>query len=408
MLVHAASLAAAPPPAHLPPSPRILLVRPDHLGDVLLASAGILALRRALPTAHLTLLAGPWSREIAERSAAVDEVLTCEFPGFSRGRKGAPWAPYLILTREAGRLRRLDYDLAIILRPDHWWGALLATAARIPIRLGYSTALTHAFLTHAEPLPARAHSVELGLVLAQRAAEIASSAAQNATRRPPPDVPGAGAQAGCSVATRGGDSSSHAAAAAPLPTFRLEDRDSATARTLLEQQGVGQQRYLVVHAGSGSPLKAWPAHRWATAADALRERLGAAVVLTGGHAEIGLVREVAAHMRRPAALLAGDVELGTLAAVLQRAELVLGADSGPLHLASALGTRTVRLYGPTDPARFGPWGSEHCSSVVRIQLPCSPCGNLVDPPCGARATPACMRGISVDQVLSAQRLLSDA
>ena len=117
-----------------------------------------------------------------------------------------------------------------------------------------------------------------------------------------------------------------------------------------------------------------------------------------------MVQAVAASMTRPAAILAGELPLGMLAALLRRAELVLGADSGPLHLAAAVGAPTVRLFGPTDPGLYGPWGveGEHC--VVRIQLPCSPCGNLVEPPCGAATMPYCMLGITVEQVLSAQRI----
>src|SRR5689334_4822805 len=92
-----------PAPAHLPPRPRVLLIRPDHLGDVLLAGAGIARLRAALPDAHLTELVGPWSREVARRGPAVDALLTWELPGFSRRPKRGPLAPYWSLLRLARR-----------------------------------------------------------------------------------------------------------------------------------------------------------------------------------------------------------------------------------------------------------------------------------------------------------------
>jgi ADP-heptose:LPS heptosyltransferase len=87
--------------------------------------------------------------------------------------------------------------------------------------------------------------------------------------------------------------------------------------------------------------------------------------------------------------------------------LALGAESGPLHLAATQGTPTLRLYGTTDPRLFGPWAPDAPARhrLARVQLPCSPCGHLVDPPCGARATPACMLGIQAAQVLAEQALL---
>src|SRR5215216_3376438 len=104
--------------------PRLLLIRPDHLGDVLLTSPAIAALRQAVPHSRLTLLVGSGSAEVARRGAAVDEILTCDFPGFTRRSKRHPIDPYLLLLREAGRLRGW-YDLAVVVRPDHGWGALL-------------------------------------------------------------------------------------------------------------------------------------------------------------------------------------------------------------------------------------------------------------------------------------------
>ncbi len=347
----------------------------------MLASAGVAALSEALPAARLSYLVGPWSLEVARRGPPLNELLTCDFPGFTRRPKGSPWSPYQELARQALRLRSHRYDLAVILRPDHWWGALLAMCAGIPRRLGYAVPLTQPLLTNALPLPPRAHNAELGLTLAAAAAALARES--------------------------GGDLAEADAFASHHPVvFRLFDDDEREAERLLERHGLGTRPLLVVHPGSGSPLKGWPAERWAEAADALADRLGAYVLLSGGSGEQSLVLEVAAGMARPAEVLAGEASLGALGAILRRAKLVLGADSGPLHLATAVGAPTLRLYGPTDTAHFGPWGSESRHRLARIHLPCSPCGNLVNPPCGASATPACMTGIAVSQVLSEQTLLA--
>ena len=96
------AVAAALPssrPLDQPPR-RLLLIRPDHLGDVLLASPAVAALREALPAAQIALMVGPWSLEVARRGASVDEILICEFPGFTRRPKRDPLEPYLLLLRK--------------------------------------------------------------------------------------------------------------------------------------------------------------------------------------------------------------------------------------------------------------------------------------------------------------------
>ena len=102
-------------------------------------------------------------------------------------------------------------------------------------------------------------------------------------------------------------------------------------------------------------------------------------------------------MATPALVLAGQTSLGQLAALLRQAELVLGVDSGPLHLAAAQGVRTVHLYGPGDAGRFGPWGDSERHLVVREQLWCSPCGVFSACPRGL-VRPECMELISVARV----------
>ena len=115
---------------------RILILRPDHLGDLLLAGPALAALRAALPAAHLTGLVGPWGRPIWERLPSLDAVETLPFPGIV-ARPARPWQPYTLLRAQARRLRVGGYDLAVSLRFDYWWGALLAEQARIPVRWGY-------------------------------------------------------------------------------------------------------------------------------------------------------------------------------------------------------------------------------------------------------------------------------
>jgi heptosyltransferase-2/heptosyltransferase-3 len=125
-------------------------------------------------------------------------------------------------------------------------------------------------------------------------------------------------------------------------------------------------------------------------------------VFTGGAAEQPLVAAIREQMHTPALTLAGATSIGQLAALFGCAALVLGVDSGPLHLAVSQGSPTVHLYGASDAARFGPWGNPERHQVLRSGLWCSPCGVFAQCPRGTNP-PECMEHISVAQVVSACR-----
>src|SRR5579875_2071825 len=145
--------------------PRILLIRPDHLGDLILTTPILQALREHASDAHLTMMVGPWSSEIVARHPALDHLLTSPFPGFSRTPQ-RPLAPYKLLFKVARQLRREHFDLAINLRPDFWWGAALLYLAGIPRRIGYAIQPGTPFLTHTLSPRAREHATVSNLRLA--------------------------------------------------------------------------------------------------------------------------------------------------------------------------------------------------------------------------------------------------
>jgi heptosyltransferase-2/heptosyltransferase-3 len=348
---------------------RILVIRPDHLGDLLLATPALGLLRAALPDARITALVGPWGRPALAGRSEVDALDTCAFPGFTREPAGGLLAPYRLLLAEAGRLRRARYDAALVLRVDHWWGAALAAYAGIPLRLGYGVPESRDFLTHALPADVTQHSVEENWRVV--------AALLGLLGHPLP-----GASAGHVVA-----------AASPA--------GQAMAARFLAERGVAPAARLVaIHPGTGADVKLWPAASWSMVADELARRLDARIVVTGSAAEGELVAAVIGGMAGDGLDAAGALDWDGLAGLFARCALVLGVDSGPLHLAAALGVRTVHVFGPTAPARFGPRGGG-AHRIVRVELPCSPCGNLIAPPCGARAEPACMQAVSPVAVLDA-------
>lgn len=349
---------------------RILLIRPDHLGDAILTLPAIEALREALPRAELCALASPAAGSVLERLPALDEVRTLDFPGLGRGAAKSAASPWRLALRTARELRRRRFTAALVLRPDHWWGALIAWQAGIPQRIGFDLEDTAPFLTQALPLR-REHALLRNLRLA--AALSGASPRKEATLR-----------------------------------FPVAQADRAAARALLRQVGLGgDERYLCIHPGSGSRFKHWETERWARVAERLEGTHDARVVFSGGESERGMVQDIIERMNAPALNLAGRTDVGQLAACYEGAALVLGPDSGPLHLATAVGAPTVSLYGPADPVEFGPWGPAGRHVTLLSLIACRPCRVLDWGDDDPRLHP-CLRDIGVEQVLEAANALLSA
>jgi ADP-heptose:LPS heptosyltransferase len=153
--------------------------------------------------------------------------------------------------------------------------------------------------------------------------------------------------------------------------------------------------------GSGAPVKRWRPEAFARVGDELARRHSARVVITGSAGERPLAQQIAAQMGTQALVAAGETTLGELAALLGRCQVVVGVDSGPMHLAVAQGVPTVHLFGPVDPARFGPWGDPQRHRVVTLEprLPCMFCNRLDYGPEELPAHP-CVRDIPVEAVLT--------
>jgi ADP-heptose:LPS heptosyltransferase len=182
--------------------------------------------------------------------------------------------------------------------------------------------------------------------------------------------------------------------------------DSAHARAhALLGPGDGR-RFIGVHASGGRAVKQWHLDRFAAVSTALAREHGATIILTGTAADTPLVQEVRRSLPPdvPVVDVGGNLDLLTLAAVLERCAVFVTGDTGPMHVAAAVDTPTVAIFGPSDPARYRPLTDRH--RVVRIDLPCSPCNRIRLPPARCRGhVPDCLDGISVEQVLAAAREL---
>lgn len=306
---------------------RILVIRPDHLGDMLFATPALDLLREYFPEAHITGAVGPWGAGMWSNNPNLDALIKIPFPGIATRRTGGPLGSYRLIGRVARLLAREEYDLGIVLRFDHWWGAALLWAAGIPARWGYDTPGTRGWLTHTAPYVRGRHEVEQNLRLIEalikaRASAPFSTLHIDRNTGTPPLTP-------------------------PLP----EPLGGGTAGTWLNAP-----RRVAIHPGTGAANKLWTISGWAYVADQLASQ-GWVVALTGSTAEGELCEAVAlAAECKPLNLAGQTATLGQLAWLFERASMVLGVDSGPLHIAAALHTPSLHLYGPSDEKIWGPWG----------------------------------------------------
>jgi len=326
------------------------------------------------------MMVGPWSSEVVARHPAIDCLLTCPFPGFQRAAQKS-LAPYILLLRIAQQLRRNRYDLAINLRPDFWWGAGLLYLAGVPHRLGYAIEPGRPFLTRALPFnpPEPAPVSNLRLV----------SAALETLGYSPLEQP-------------------YAPERYPLQ-FIPTAEEQAWVTERLDKEGINPDTPIVViHPGAGAAVKLWRTEAWSACASILPALFTSPtpvrIILTGSKSERPMLEEIGQGMTAQP-LLVTDASIGQLAALLRRAQLVLGVDSGPLHLAVAQGTPTMHIFGPTDPRIFGPWGTAGRHIVIASAQRCPtcpsiPCGRLDFGPKEVAAHP-CVRLVPEQQVEAA-------
>jgi ADP-heptose:LPS heptosyltransferase len=319
---------------------RVLVMRPDHLGDLLFATPALEQIRQALPEAHIAGLVAPWGRAMWERNPNLDSLHAIPFPGIAGRSEGGPLAPYRLLGRAARRLARGRYDLAVMLRFDHWWGAALVAAAGIPRRWGYDTPGMAPWLSNKVRYVPGRHEVEQDLRVVEEMIRALSNDA-GAKRLEPLHV----------------DRCKGEPPLRPPPAEPFEGLPRAW-----EQSAA---RRAIIHPGTGAANKLWTISGWASVTDGLAYE-GWDVMLTGSPGERALTEAiVTASASKPPNLAGQTANLGQLTWALGQANLVLGVDNGPLHIAAALGRPTLHLYGPSDETIWGPWGDPSVHRVFR-------------------------------------------
>ncbi len=365
-------------------TPRILIIRPDHLGDLVLTTPVLQAVKNALTDVHITMLVGPWSSVIVERHPAVDCLISFPFPGLQRSSKKQRFT-HIALFFLALRLRRDNYDLAVNLRPGFWWGAVLPYLAGIPYRVGYDVQPATSFLTHVLPFQTPEHSVVSNLRLISLGIQQLGF--------PPLDEP-------------------YTPEYYPLQFTPTEEEHMWVVQHLRKVGVSAGSSIVVIHPGTGATVKLWREEAWASCVDTLRTLFPTSQIILSGSNDERLMLERIAQQIVPAPFLITDMTVGQLAALLEQALVVLGVDSGPLHLAAARERRTVQIFGPTDPRIFGLWGPATRHHFVTATQRCQTCPAI---PCGRynfiaeEATKySCTRLVPEQTVMEAINVFCDA
>lgn len=318
------------------------------IGDMVLLTPALRALKQAYPESHLELLLRPRVADLMETHPYVD---ACIIDDKTRGC-------YRSIVRSVWQIRDRAFDVAVVLHPTSLRNALLPFLARVPIRVGTSVSGRGMLLTTSFKDDTTVHEVRRYLRVLQLL-----------------DVD----------------------AVSDVLEFWHTDADRQFVERLLDSEGVSpQDRLIAVNLGTTWKTKQWDV---ANFAEVIRQVGYLApetrIVLTGSPAEEPFTEGVSASL--PIVNLVGKTSILQLGALLERCEVCLTCDSGPMHIAAAVGTPTVALFGPTDPVRHRPYSSGH--EVIEKSVSCRPCYKRT---CQRTDVPyLCMKEISIGEVVNA-------
>ncbi len=340
-------------------SPRILLIRRRYLGDIVLLGSVTRNLRLHWPDAHLTALTEAAFAGVIPLNPDLNAALTFprragEWPGFVHTLRRGRFTHVLdfdntektaLVTRLTGAIVRATFDRERIV---HRFGRLYTHAAKVTNAFYDSNHVTETYLA----LPAA-----VGVPIVSRDVRL---------------VPGASDVAVAQNLTGG-------------PKSKIKNRKSR----------------ILLHPGSRSLHRIWPAERFAAVCDRLQDAFGVQVFLTAGPHEQHLVDNIRRQAKTHVVALNSAAHVGALAALLAQCDLFLCHDSGPMHLAAAVGTPVVALFGSQNATLWRPLGEQH--TVLQTPLPCVCLGAAAPAPCipGDSYRSYCVRQLTVDQVCSA-------
>jgi len=337
---------------------RILIIRTDRIGDVTLSTPAVKALREACPGAHIAFMVRPYARGIVEGNPYLDEVIIYDKYGIHKG--------FFATLFFAWRLKMKRFDTAIILHPTNR-AHIIAFVAGIPNRIGWGRKLP-ALLTISlkdEKYLGQKHEFEYTLdILKAVGVEISDKSLYLSVKE--------------------------------------EDKASISAK-LFERGVVDSDILLAVHPGASCPSKRWPLDRFASLIDRLRSHYDVRIVLVSGPEEAAQIAELKPALADKVVDISGETSVGELAALLKRCKLFISNDSGPVHIATAVGTPSIVIFGRKQPGlsprRWGPTGKSDIT--LHKDVGCEMC-LAHDCEKGFQ----CLKAVTIDEVFDAvERLL---
>jgi lipopolysaccharide heptosyltransferase II len=340
------------------------------IGDMILLTPTLRALRHAYENSHITMLVRPLVQKLMIDNPYLDELMIYDKRGedreisLNKGGKGIVKLLHPRLRRDfqlSQRLRELRFDLAVVLHPNSVRSALVPYLARIPERIGSRINGRGIFLTRSINDREDIHEVERYL----RVLKFIGISNPN-----------------------------------PKLEFWHTMEDRRAVERILAESGISNADILVgINPGTTWETKRWKLERFAEVIDALLKKYKARVVLTGSPAEEPFGDRLQELTSAEFVNLVGKTDLRQLGALIERMSFYITGDSGPMHIAAAVNTPTIALFGPTSPIRHAPYGAGHV--VIQKQVKCSPCYERT-----CRKNHECMKAIEVKDVLQhAENLL---
>jgi len=332
---------------------RILLIRLSSLGDIVLTSPAIRALREHFPQAYIAMLVGKQSADVVSENPYLDEIIPYDRKAEDKNT-GEMW-------KLIKKLRQREFDLTIDFQRK-FRTSLLAYLSHAKCRVGYHQPWGM-LCTVRIPDRINKHAVDRNLDLL-RAIGIHT---QNRT----------------------------------LELF-VSDEDRRYASQVLREMGVTEKQLIIgLFPGAGWEPRQWMPERFAAIGDLAKEHLDAEVLIFGGPNEMDLVAKVACYMKSNPVTLSRSLKIRQLTALIGKCDIFVTNDTGPMHISVAMKTCTIALFGPGNHKKFQPIGEAH--TTIRHSLPCSPCKQFTD----RCKDNICMKSISVDEVWEALKRITN-
>ncbi|MBL7131106.1 MAG: lipopolysaccharide heptosyltransferase II [Candidatus Omnitrophica bacterium] len=327
---------------------RILIVNVNWLGDVLFSTPIFKALKKKYPNSYIACMIPARCKEILEGNPNLDEIILFNERAEQKGM--------FAKLRFISQLKKKDFDTAFLLHRS-FTKALIVYLSGIPERIGYFRKKRNLLLTKSiiPPDKDRVHRLEYYLNLIE--------------------------SQGIKVEDKS------------CEVF-VSEADKEHIKNLLIENGISDNDFVVaINPGGNWNLKRWPKGHFAELADKLVSDLDVKIIITGAKKDIRLAEEISNLMKAKPIIFCGKTTLKQLAALFKKVNLVISADSGPMHIANALGAKLIALFGPTSPGITGPYNKENCiilKSEVNCKIPCYilDCKNNI-----------CMKNIKPDEVL---------